>query len=303
MKKTMDEREDFKSGFAALVGRPNVGKSSFLNAVLGEKIVIISEKPQTTRNQIRGISNGDDYQIIWIDTPGIHRPFHQLGEQMVRTAHAALAGSDLVLWILDASQGFTDEDQQVAKVLAEARLQNPELTVFTVWNKVDLSGPDLPVEVAGFNNTYRVSAVTGQGLPELLKALVAVLPEGPKYYADDMVTDHPERFIVAEFIREQVLNHTQEEIPHSVAVQIEQMQERPNGRMYIEAIIYVERDSQKGIIIGAHGDKLKKIGSEARKNIEDLLQIPVFLNLWVKVRKKWRNNEAALKEFGYWEEE
>lgn len=295
--------EQFKSGFVALVGRPNVGKSSFLNAVVGEKIVIISEKPQTTRNQIRGISGGDDYQIIWIDTPGIHRPFHQLGEQMLRTAYSALSGADLVLWILDASQGVTDADLEVAKILREACRQNPELTVFAVWNKIDLKAPDSAADISGFTRIYRVSAMTGQGLPELLKALVEALPEGPKYYPDDMVTDHPERFIVAEFIREQVLNNTEEEIPHSVAVQIEQMQERPNGRMYIEAIIFVERDSQKGIIIGAKGDRLKKIGSEARKEIENILQIPVFLNLWVKVRKKWRNNEAALKEFGYWEEE
>lgn len=293
----------FKSGFIALVGRPNVGKSSFLNAVVGEKIVITSEKPQTTRNQIRGFSNGDHYQIVWIDTPGIHRPFHQLGEQMVRTAYAALSGADLVLWILDAAEGVTDGDLEVAKVLREACVQNPGLTVFTVWNKIDLKALDSPVEISGFTNVHKVSAVTGQGLPELMNALVEVLPEGPEYYPEDIVIDHPERFIVAEFIREQVLNHTQEEIPHSVAVQIEQMQDRPNGRMYIEAIIYVERDSQKGIIIGAKGERLKKIGSEARKSIEDLLQIPIFLNVWVKVRKKWRNNEAALKEFGYWEEE
>lgn len=296
-------KDHFKSGFIALVGRPNVGKSSFLNAVVGEKIVIISEKPQTTRNQIRGISSGANYQIIWIDTPGIHRPLHQLGEQMVRTAYTALSGADLVLWILDATQGVTDGDLEVAKVLREACTQNPELTVFTVWNKIDLKAVEPQTGIPGLGRVYQVSAVTGQGLPELLDALVEALPEGPEYYPADMVTDHPERFIVAEFIREQVLNHTQEEIPHSVAVQIEQMQERPNGRMYVEAVIYVERDSQKGIIIGAKGERLKKIGSEARKYIEELLQTPVFLNVWVKVRKKWRNNEAALKEFGYWEEE
>lgn len=301
MDKTM--KDHFKSGFIALVGRPNVGKSSFLNAVVGEKVVITSEKPQTTRNQIRGISGSADYQIIWIDTPGIHRPLHELGKQMVRTAYAALSGADLVLWILDASEGVTGDDLEVAKVLREACVQNPELTVFTVWNKIDLKALDSPAQIPGFINVHKVSATTGEGLPALLDALVEALPEGPEYYPADMVTDHPERFIVAEFIREQVLNHTQEEIPHSVAVQIEQMQERPNGRMYIEALIYVERDSQKGIIIGAKGERLKKIGSEARKNIEELLQIPIFLNVWVKVRKKWRNNEAALKEFGYWEEE
>jgi GTP-binding protein Era len=296
-------KDDFKSGFVALVGRPNVGKSSFFNAVVGEKIVITSAKPQTTRNQIRGISSGSNYQIIWIDTPGIHQPFHQLGEQMVRTAYAALSGADLVLWILDASEGVTEDDLKIAKVLQEACAQHPELALFTVWNKIDLGVAESPAGIPGFNRVYQVSAVTGKGLPELLAALVEALPEGPEYYPADMVTDHPERFIVAEFIREQVLNHTQEEIPHSVAVQIEQMQERSNGRMYVEAVIYVERDSQKGIIIGARGERLKKIGSEARKNIEEFLQIPVFLNLWVKVRKKWRNSEAALKEFGYWEEE
>ena len=290
--------EHFKSGFIAFAGRPNAGKSSLLNAFIGQKIVITSEKPQTTRNQIRGITTGPNYQIIWIDTPGLHQPLHRLGEQMVRAAREAFSGADLILWVLDASQGLADSDLEVAKILKEN-----SVPVFVVWNKIDLQPAGLLPEIPGFSKTFRVSAVTGEGLSSLQDAVAAALPEGPQYYPEDMVTDHPEQFIIAEFIREQVINHTQEEIPHSVAVQIEQMKERNNGTMYVEAIIYIERDSQKGIIIGAGGERLKQIGSAARKDIEELLQISVFLNLWVKVSKKWRNNDSALKEFGYWEEE
>jgi len=289
----------FKSGFAVLIGRPNVGKSSLLNAFIGQKIVITSEKPQTTRNQVRGITTGPNYQIIWIDTPGLHQPLHRLGKRMIRTAHEAFSGADLLLWVLDASQGLTGSDLEVAETIKNIG----ELTVFIVWNKTDLKPAERLAEIPGFDTVYLVSAVTGKGLPELQAAVVAALPEGPQYYPAEMVTDHPELFCIAEFIREQVLNHTMEEIPHSVAVRIERMEERPNGLKFIEAVIYVERESQKGIIIGAKGTLLKKIGSAARKEIEELLETPVFLNLWVKVSKKWRNNETALKEFGYGEEE
>ncbi len=288
----------FKSGFVALIGRPNVGKSSLLNALVGQKIVITSEKPQTTRNQLRGITTGMDYQIVWIDTPGLHRPLHQLGENMVRSTHAVFSGTDLVLWILDASIGITDDDRRAAEVI-----KANQLPIFGVWNKIDIKNAGVATEITDFKKVFEVSAVTGAGLTNLLEAVVADLPAGPQYYPAEMVTDHPERFIVAEFIREQVIRYTQEEIPHSVAVTIDQMTVRSNNRAYIEAVIYVERDTQKGIIIGAKGQRLKNIGSEARKSIEELLEMPVFLNLWVKVRKKWRNNQAALKEFGYGDEE
>jgi GTP-binding protein Era len=286
-----------KSGFVALVGRPNVGKSSLLNAVIGQKITITSAKPQTTRNQLRGILTGENYQIIWLDTPGLHRPLHQLGTQMVGQTRAALQNVDLALWLLDAAAGYTPADQKVALQLAEAGIP-----VYVVWNKIDLVGSGTTREaIPGFDPVFQVSARSGQGVAELLAAVVDTLPEGPFYYPEDQVADHPERFIVAELIREQVLVHTEAEVPHAVAVMVEHLQERAGGKIYIEAHIYVERDSQKGIIIGANGARLKKIGAAARPLIEELLDAPVYLDLWVKVRKNWRNQEKDLKEFGYWE--
>lgn len=288
----------FKSGFVALVGRPNVGKSSLMNTFVGQKITIISDKPQTTRNQIRGILTGTEYQIIWMDTPGIHKPLHKLGVKMNDAARSAVGSVDLVLWVLDAGQGYTKADQYIAQELAGLKVP-----VMVVWNKLDLVEGELEKEISGFSEVYQVSAQTGAGINELLDAVVARLPEGPSYYPEDMVTDHPERYIVGELIREQLLKHTEEEIPHSVAVQVETMKERDNGMIFIEALIYVERDSQKGIVIGAKGERLKEIGREARENIEALLDAKVFLNLWVKVRKNWRNNLNSLKEFGYNDEE
>jgi GTP-binding protein Era len=286
-----------KSGFVALVGRPNVGKSSLLNTLIGQKITITSEKPQTTRNQLRGILTGDHYQIIWMDTPGLHRPLHRLGTQMVEQTWNTLKNVDLALWMLDASAGYTPADQKVAARLAEAGAP-----IYVVWNKIDLIEPGTALpEIPDFNRVFQLSAHSGQGVAELLAAVVATLPEGPFYYPPDQVADHPERFIVAELIREQVLKYTEDEVPHSVAVIVEQLKERAGGKVYIEAHIYVERDSQKGIIIGANGARLKKIGAAARPLIEELLNAPVYLDLWVKVRKNWRNQEKDLKEFGYWE--
>jgi GTP-binding protein Era len=286
-----------KSGFVTLTGRPNVGKSSLLNTFVGQKITITSEKPQTTRNQLRGILTGADYQIIWLDTPGLHRPLHQLGTQMVEQAQTALANVDLALWVLDAAAGFTPADQKVA-----VELRKVKVPLFVVWNKIDLTEAEtvLP-ELPGFANPFRVSAQSGEGIATLLDAVVRALPRGHFYYPPDQIADFPERFIAAELIREQVLTHTEEEVPHSVAIRVEQMKERPDGMFYVEANIYVERDSQKGIIIGAKGSRLKQIGAAARKTIEEMLDAPVYLNLWVKVRKNWRNNERDLKEFGYWE--
>jgi GTP-binding protein Era len=286
-----------KSGFVALVGRPNVGKSSLINATIGQKIMITSDKPQTTRNQLRGILTGDDYQIIWLDTPGLHRPLHRLGAQMVEQTRSALLNVDLVLWLLDVADGYTPADQKVAAILA-----NGSAPVYVVWNKVDLLEPGSPVaEIPGFDRVFQVSAHSGQGVVGLLEAIVRVLPEGPFYYPPDQVADHPERFIVAELIREQVLAHTAAEVPHATAVMVDELQERPGGKVYIAANIFVERDSQKGIIIGANGARLKKIGAAARPLIEELLAASVYLDLWVKVRKNWRNQEKDLKEFGYWE--
>jgi GTP-binding protein Era len=290
----------FKSGFVALVGRPNVGKSSLLNSFIGQKITITSEKPQTTRNQLRGILTTDDYQVVWIDTPGLHKPLHQLGDQMNHAAKSVLSDVDVVLWVLDAAAGLTAADQKVA-----ALLKDIEVPLLVLWNKNDLITPEtvLPENpISGFDKQFRVSAQTGQGLDELLAEIVDELPYGPAFYPPDQLTDHPERFIAGEFLREQVLRFTEDEVPHSIAVQVEEMKERSNGRIYINATIYVERDSQKGIIIGAKGERLKNIGQAARENLERLLDAPVYLSLWVKVRKNWRNNEVFLKEFGYWEE-
>lgn len=292
-------KQNFKSGFVALIGRPNVGKSSLMNTFLGQKITITSDKPQTTRNQIRGILTGKNYQIVWLDTPGIHKPLHKLGTKMNEKAKAALGSVDLVLWVLDASKGYTAADQKIA-----AELGSCDVPLLVVWNKTDLleTPAELP-PLAGFERIFKVSAQTGDGIESLLETIVGLLPEGPAYYPEDMVTDHPERYIAAELIREQLLRHTEDEVPHSIAVQVEEMKERDNGKIYIEAVIYVERDSQKGIVIGAKGERLKAIGRDAREAIEALLDAPVFLNLWVKVRKNWRNNLSSLNEFGYGDQE
>lgn len=294
--------EPFKSGFITLAGRPNVGKSSLLNAFLGQKIAITSEKPQTTRNQLKGILTGPSYQIIWIDTPGLHRPFHRLGNWMIQETMTSFSNTDLILWVLDAGDGFTKADAEVAKTFGAVGLP-----VYIAWNKMDLIAPRengqaraLP-DIPGFDKVFKVSAVMNQGITELLDALITALPNGPVYYPLEYATDQPERFIAAELIREQVLKFTEEEVPHAVAVAVEEMKERPNNMMYIQATIYVERNSQKGIIIGANGARLKKIGLEARVAVEALLDQPVYLSLWVKVRKNWRNDENALKEFGYGE--
>lgn len=291
--------KNFKSGFVALVGRPNVGKSSLMNAFLGQKITITSDKPQTTRNQIKGILTSSDYQIIWMDTPGIHKPLHKLGEKMNEKAKSAIGNVEVVMWILESQKGLTAAD----KIIAED-LRRCKVPVFLVWNKVDLLEEERDFEeVAGFDQVFKVSATTGEGLEQLLQAVVKKLPRGPLYYPEDMLTDHPERFIVSELIREQMLLQTQDEIPHSVVVQIENMKERDNGMIFVEAVIYAERDSQKGIIIGAGGSRLKAIGRDARATIEEFLDAKVYLDIWVKVRKNWRNNINSLKEFGYNDEE
>lgn len=293
---------DYRSGFVALVGRPNVGKSTLLNKIIGQKISITSDKPQTTRDQLRGILSGPNYQIIWVDTPGLHKPLHHLGEQMVKTAQKTLLNVDLILWVLDAETGFKPADHKVAQILSAI-----EQRIFAVWNKIDLCDSVQEFQFGDANprvlKTFEVSAKSGAGVPELIREVVAQLPPGPAFYPPEMITDHPEQFIIAEYIREKVLDQTEEEIPHSIAVRIEDYKTRPNGQVFIEATIYVERDSQKGIIIGAKGKRLKTVGSAARVEIEKLLDAPVYLNLWVKVRKNWRNSNKILRELGYGGEE
>ncbi len=293
----------FHSGFAAVVGRPNVGKSTLLNTLIGQKVAIVSAKPQTTRNMIQCIYTRHDTQIVFLDTPGIHKPRHKLGEYMVQAARNALKEVDVVAFLSDITQ-WTAEDAAILEELVT--LDTP---VVAVLNKVDLLDPDKVQQAVSqaaarhaFAAVVPISAEHNIDTEILLAALLEHIPEGPQYYPDDWVVDHPERFIVAEFIREQVLQLTEEEIPHSVAVDVDEMKEdekRDKPLMRIRATIYVERDSQKGIIIGKQGRMLKAIGTGARQEIETMLGIQVFLDLWVKVKKDWRSKGGTLKEFGY----
>lgn len=294
--------EAFKSGFAAIIGRPNVGKSTLLNHVLGQKIAIMSDKAQTTRNKIHGIYTTDQEQVIFIDTPGIHKPKHRLGEVMTAMALATLNEVDLVLFIIDAEQGYGRGDQFIIDFLRKTG--SP---VFLVVNKIDKVHPDdlLPLieryrQLYDFAEVVPVSALQGQNIGALMEQIRNYLPEGPKYYPEDQVTDHPERFIASELIREKILQLTRDEVPHSVAVVVGQMKHHEDrGIVDVQATIIVERPSQKGIIIGKGGSMLKKIGTLARKEIEALVGSKVFLELWVKVDKDWRDKEKELKNFGY----
>jgi GTPase len=302
----MSENQGFKSGFVALIGRPNVGKSTLLNELVGQKVAIMSDKPQTTRNKIQGVYTSDDAQIIFIDTPGIHKPKHRLGEFMTQLAERTLKEVDLVLFMVDAEAGLGRGDQFIME-----RLKNARTPVFLIVNKIDLLHPDqlLPVIDAyrkemPFAEVVPISARLGNNVNTMLVQIKNYLEEGPKYYPDDQVTDHPERFIISELIREKILHLTEEEIPHSVAVVIESIETPKNGeKMAIQAAIIVERNSQKGIIIGKGGKMLKEIGTRARHDIEGLLGSKVYLELWVKVQKNWRDKAFYLRDFGFNNEE
>lgn len=300
------EKEVFKSGFVSIIGRPNVGKSTLLNYVIGQKIAIMSDKPQTTRNKIQGVYTKDDAQIVFIDTPGIHKPKHKLGDFMMKVANNTLREVDLILYVTEAGEKFGPGEQFIIEKLKE--IHTP---VFLVVNKIDKVSPETLLE---FIELYRekldfaeivpISALEGNNITTLLDQITKYLPEGPQYYPSDQVTDHPERFIVSELIREKALHLTREEIPHSLAVVIEQMKSRENSdTVYIGATIIVERSSQKGIIIGKQGSMLKEIGKRARGDIEALLGSKVFLELWVKVQKDWRNRSSQLRDFGFREDE
>ena len=293
---------DHRAGFVTLVGRPSVGKSTLLNAYIGQKVAIVSHKPQTTRNRILGILTRPDAQIIFVDTPGIHQPMHKLGEYMVKTAQRAVPDADVVLFLVDVSVLPTEEDRMVAEFLAK-KCSSP---VILVLNKMDLLPPDKVTPhseayfaLGQFADWMMISAVRGQNLDRLLDKVIARLPLGPRYYPAGQVTDLTERFIAAELIREQVLHFLHQEVPYAIAVVIEEFKERRPGLTYIAATIYVEKESQKGIVIGAKGEMLKKIGAAAREEIERMLDTKVFLELWVKVRPKWRKDAAALREIGY----
>jgi len=291
----------FRSGFVSIIGRPNVGKSTLLNRILGEKIVITSDKPQTTRNRIKGIHNIPGGQIVFIDTPGIHRATSLLNRYMVDEAQASIREVDLVLFLTEADSAEQRREAQILELLAAARAP-----VILVLNKIDLVAKETLLErIAAFASLYPfreivpVSALSGDGVERLVECVAKYLPEGPLYFPDDILTDLPERFIVAEIIREKVFRLTHDEIPYSTAIEIESFKERPDGLVAIAAAINVERDSQKGIIIGKRGAMLKKIGTEARREIEQFLDTRVFLELFVKVRRDWSEDRLALKEMGY----
>jgi len=294
--------QQFHSGFAAIVGRPNVGKSTLLNAILGEKIVITSDKPQTTRNRIQGIHNVPGGQIVFIDTPGVHRASSRLNRSLVETALEAIQGVDVVLFLVEATSKPAAEAEMMAEILAGVTVP-----VLLVINKVDLVAKEslfrLMEEYSRmreFCDIVPLAASTGDGVERLVELVCRRLPVGPAYFPDDILTDLPERFVVAEMIREKVFRLTRDEIPYSVAVQVESFKERPeSGVIAISASIIVERDSQKGIVIGKRGDMLKRIGTAARHEIERFLAERVFLELFVKVSRDWSDNPQKLKEFGY----
>ena len=303
---------DHRSGFVAVIGKPNVGKSTLINAWLGQKIAIVSPKPQTTRHRLRGILTRPDAQIIFVDTPGIHQPRHKLGEFMVETAAKAIPDADVVLFMVDVSEMPTAEDEQIAQLVE----QHGQAPVILVLNKADLLPPekvrphgdayfglvkhDAWVECEAYRNQWMmISATRGDNCDKLLDIVVARLPQGPRYYPSDQLTDQTMRFIVAELVREQVLRFVRQEVPHAVAVAVEEWKQRREDMTYIGATIYVEKDSQKGIIIGQGGGMLKRIGRAAREEIERLVGHQVYLELWVKVREKWRKDEDELRRLGY----
>lgn len=295
-------KEDFKSGFAAIIGRPNVGKSTLMNHLIGQKIAITSRKPQTTRNRIQTVYTCERGQIVFLDTPGIHKAKNKLGEYMVNVAQRTFQDADVILWLVEASDYIGAGEQHIAQ-----QLKKTKLPVILVMNKVDKAEKK---EIAGFIEAYRkildfaeivpVSALRSVNLDTLLDCIFKYLPYGPQFYDEDTVTDQPQRQIVAEMIREKALRCLEEEIPHGIAVTIERMKARPEGGIVdIDATIVCERDSHKGIIIGKQGSMLKKIGSQARTEIEKMLEEKVNLKLWVKVKKDWRDSDFLIKNFGY----
>ena len=296
----MDEKKDFKSGFVALIGRPNVGKSTLLNYLVGQKVAIMSPQPQTTRNKISGIYTDDQEQIVFIDTPGIHKPKNKLDDFMDKSSYSALDEVDVVLFMVEPEPAGKG-DQYIAELLK--KIKKP---VFLVINKIDKVHPDELLSIidsyknlGDFAEIVPISASQGNNVSELIKTIAKYLPEGPQFYDADQLTDRPAYFIVAELIREQVLKLTHEEVPHATAVVVDRMRDHEGGKLQVEATIYVERPGQKGIIIGKKGQMLKQIGIAARQEIEALLGEKVNLRLWVKVQKNWRSDPAFLKSIGY----
>lgn len=299
---TNEEKDKtYRSGFVTIVGRPNVGKSTLLNVLIGQKVAITSDKPQTTRHRIQGVLHKENAQIVFVDTPGIHKPKHRLGEWMVQLAENALNGVDAVCFVLEADELPGPGDRYIAE-----QLRQLSCPIVGVLNKMDLPPKEDPSVIASaveqllpFDMVIGVSARTGSGVEALKQYLLSIMPPGPQYFPPGMETDQPERHLIAELIREQALLHTRDEVPHSVAVVVEEMTERAGGKLYVRAVIYVERESQKGILIGKNGAMLRRIGAAARQEIESLLLTSVFLDLWVKVHDNWRNRESTLRQLGY----
>ena len=290
----------YKSGFVAVIGRPNVGKSTLINKIIGQKVAITSDKPQTTRSRIQCILTQDDAQIIFLDTPGIHKPKFKLGEYMLKAAEGTLKEVDAIFFVIDATEKFGGGEKYILE-----RLNATTKPVILVVNKVDLIEREkiLPIIAEysarrDFAAVVPISAAVGTNVDALINEAKNFLPDGVQYYPADMITDQPERLIVAELIREKILHATQDEVPHSIAVDLEELTTRDNGTIFIRATIYVERDSQKGILIGKRGAMLKQVGAAARPEIEMLLGAKVFLDLWVKVKRDWRNSSSALNQLG-----
>ena len=298
-----DSSKNFRAGYGPLVGRPNVGKSTLMNALLGQKVAAVSPRPQTTRLRQLGILTLDNAQVIFMDTPGMHLPVHKLGEYMNQVAEDSLRDADVILWLVDASAPPTEEDRRVAARLMALKHQPP---ILLVLNKIDVVNAGVLAEREGLfqallpqGKSITVSAVTGQNCEVLLQQILALLPEGAPFFSEDQVTDFYERDIAAELIREAALNNLRDEIPHGMAVRIDEFTERSNGSAYIHATLLVERETHKGIVIGKNGEMLKKIGSTARGEIESMSGRKVFLELKVKVNANWRNRPDALRWLGY----
>ncbi|SUM26674.1 GTPase Era [Staphylococcus epidermidis] len=296
---------EHKSGFVSIIGRPNVGKSTFVNRVIGHKIAIMSDKAQTTRNKIQGVMTRDDAQIIFIDTPGIHKPKHKLGDYMMRVAKNTLSEIDAIMFMVNVNEDIGRGDEYIMEML-----KNVKTSIFLVLNKIDLVHPDTLMpkieqyqSYMDFTDIIPISALEGLNVDHFIDVLKSFLPEGPKYYPDNQISDHPEQFVVSEIIREKILHLTSEEIPHAIGVNVDRMIKEDEDRVRIEATIYVERDSQKGIVIGKGGKKLKEVGKRARRDIEMLLGSKVYLELWVKVQRDWRNKVNFIRQIGYVEDQ
>lgn len=289
----------FHSGFIAIVGRPNVGKSTLMNAFVGEKVAIVSDKPQTTRNRIMGVATGDEWQMVFLDTPGLHTPRTKLGEYMIKSANDALEGIDALLVMIDGA-ACGPQDRQIVERMAQMKVPKA-----LVVNKVDLMTPQTlapllaSLNIEGYDEIIPISARRGDSMDRLKQTLIGFLPEGPKYFPDDMITDQPERLLCAEIIREKALRNLRDEVPHGIGVEMQRIEKLSDNLTEIHATIYCERESHKRIIIGRQGTMLGRIGSQAREDIEKLLGTHVSLKLWVKIREDWRNRNDDLRTLGY----